>query len=65
MHALRTNRDAFGPADGLLTSPAIRAQLARRFGQQHLWSPSQWENYASCPFQSLMGDVLHLNRSAN
>lgn len=60
LYALRTNRDAFGPADGLLTSPAIRAQLARRFGPQHLWSPSQWETFASCPFKSLLGDVLKL-----
>jgi RecB family exonuclease len=60
LYALRTNRDAFGPADGLLTSPAIRARLARRFGPQHLWSPSQWESFARCPFNSLMGDVLQL-----
>jgi ATP-dependent helicase/nuclease subunit B len=60
VHALRANRDAFGAADGLLTSPTIRARLARRFGPQHLWSPSQWEKYARCPFHSLMEDVLQL-----
>jgi ATP-dependent helicase/DNAse subunit B len=59
-HAMRTNIDAFGPADGLLVSPTIRARLARRFGPQHLWSPSQWEHYAGCPFRSLLGDVLQL-----
>jgi ATP-dependent helicase/nuclease subunit B len=60
IHAVRSNRDAFGSADGLLASPAIRAQLARRFGPQHLWSPSQWEKFARCPFHSLMEDVLRL-----
>jgi ATP-dependent helicase/nuclease subunit B len=60
VHALRSNRDDFGPADGLLTSPTIRARLARRFGSQHLWSPSQWEKFARCPFHSLMEDVLQL-----
>ncbi|HEY2414621.1 MAG TPA: PD-(D/E)XK nuclease family protein [Pirellulaceae bacterium] len=60
IHSIRAVRDAFGPADGLLTSPAIRGQLARRFGPQHLWSPSQWEKYARCPFHSLLEDVLQL-----
>jgi RecB family exonuclease len=56
--AARGRRDAFGPGDGLLESDAVRAKLGRRFGGEHLWSPSQWERYALCPFKFLLTDVL-------
>ncbi len=59
VHA-RARGDAFGPAEGLLTSPAALERLAQRFGPQHLWSPSQWETYATCPFRFFMEDVLRL-----
>jgi RecB family exonuclease len=58
--AARGSRDRFGPAEGLLTSDAVRAKLAQRFGPQHLWSPSQWERYARCPYHYFMEDVLGL-----
>ena len=38
----------------------MRSRLARRFGPQHLWSPSQWERYARCPYHYFMEDVLGL-----
>jgi ATP-dependent helicase/DNAse subunit B len=44
----------------LLTSPAIAARLAQRFGKQHTWSASQWETYATCPFRFFMQHVLGL-----
>jgi RecB family exonuclease len=56
----RGDRDKFGPAEGLLVSDSVRARLARRFGPQHLWSPSQWERYARCPYHYFMEDVLGL-----
>ena len=46
VHARARGND-FGPAEGLLISPAAAGRLAKRFGPQHLWSPSQWETYAS------------------
>jgi ATP-dependent helicase/nuclease subunit B len=58
MAAARSRRDAFGPAEGLLESDAVRAALARRFGSDHLWSPSQWETFALCPFKFYMSGVL-------
>jgi ATP-dependent helicase/DNAse subunit B len=58
--AARGDRDKFGSAEGLLVSDAVRARLARRFGPQHLWSPSQWERYARCPYHYFMQDVLGL-----
>jgi ATP-dependent helicase/DNAse subunit B len=56
----RARGDSFGPAEGLLTSPAIAARLAQRFGPKHTWSASQWETYATCPFRFFMGHVLGL-----
>jgi ATP-dependent helicase/DNAse subunit B len=56
--AARGRRDAFGCGDGLLESDAARARLARRFGSEHLWSPSQWERFALCPYQFFLADVL-------
>lgn len=59
VHA-RARGESFGPAEGLLTSPAIAVRLAERFGKQHTWSASQWETYAACPFRFFMEDVLGL-----
>ncbi len=58
--AARSRRDGFGPAEGLLESDAVRQKLARRFGSEHLWSPSQWETYAVCPYRFFLDDVLGL-----
>lgn len=56
----RSRRDSFSPFEGMLTSPAVRAKLAARFGSKHLWSPSQWETYATCPYRFFMSTVLQL-----
>jgi ATP-dependent helicase/nuclease subunit B len=59
IHA-RAHGEAFGPNEGLLTSPAVATRLAERFGRQHRWSPSQWETYAACPFKFFLHTVLKL-----
>jgi ATP-dependent helicase/DNAse subunit B len=59
VHA-RARGESFGPAEGLLTSPAIAERLAQRFGPRHAWSASQWETYAACPFRFFMQQVLGL-----
>ncbi len=56
----RACRETFGPAEGLLISPAAAARFADRFGQRHLWSPSQWETYAACPYKFFLENVLRL-----
>jgi ATP-dependent helicase/nuclease subunit B len=56
----RSKRHSFSPAEGLLTSDAVRDRLAQRFGPQHLWSPSQWEQYATCPYRFFLEHVLGL-----
>lgn len=56
----RQHGESFGPFEGVLTSDAVRRDLAQRFGPDHLWSPSQLEQYASCPYQFYLQRVLGL-----
>jgi ATP-dependent helicase/DNAse subunit B len=53
-------RREFGPSEGILESAAAAARFAARFGPKHLWSPSQWETYASCPYKFFLHHVLGL-----
>jgi ATP-dependent helicase/DNAse subunit B len=56
----RAGRDQFSWAEGMANSPAVAAELAKRFGPAHHWSPSRWEGYAACPFKFLLTHVLGL-----
>jgi ATP-dependent helicase/DNAse subunit B len=59
IHA-RSRRDGFSSAEGLIASPAAVSQFNERFGPRHLWSPSQWEAYAGCPYRFFLEGVLRL-----
>ncbi len=61
----RADRQRFGPFDGLLESEAVGEQLAKRFGSDHLWSPSQLERYGSCPFRFFAEQVLSIEPLAD
>jgi ATP-dependent helicase/DNAse subunit B len=56
----RARGESFGPAEGLLNSPTAATRCAARFGTQHLWSPSQWETYAACPYKFFLEQVLRI-----
>jgi ATP-dependent helicase/DNAse subunit B len=56
----RSRRESFGPAEGMLLSPPAAARFGERFGRRHLWSPSQWETYAACPYKFYLEHVLGL-----
>jgi len=56
----RGERGLFGPFDGLLESDRAQAVLAQRFDSAHLWSPSQLEGYATCPFRFFAEQILSL-----
>ncbi|MAT70572.1 MAG: hypothetical protein CMJ58_13725 [Planctomycetaceae bacterium] len=58
--AARGVRDEFGPYEGLLVGATAQADFARRFGGDHLWSPSQLESYALCPFKFFAEGPLRL-----
>lgn len=58
--ASRARRDQFGAYEGLLETGAAQDALARRFNADHLWSPSQLEGYATCPFRFFAENLLAL-----
>jgi ATP-dependent helicase/DNAse subunit B len=58
--AQRGRRDAFGPFDGLVQSPAAAAKLAAAYGPHAVWSPSGLEKYAACPFLFFGEQLLKL-----
>ena len=58
--AERGKREEFGLYEGLLESEAAVGTLARQFDSRHLWSASQLENYAACPFRFFGEQLLGL-----
>ncbi len=58
--ASRARRDEFGAFEGIIDSEATRQFFAREFGADHLWSPSQLETYAECPFKFFGRQALQL-----
>ncbi|MBA3480465.1 MAG: PD-(D/E)XK nuclease family protein, partial [Pirellulales bacterium] len=58
--ASRGDRRTFGAFEGLFSSDAVRAILERKYGPEHLWSPSKLETYAACPFRFFAENVLSL-----
>ncbi len=58
-HARRERFD-FNAHDGWLMDGAAVAQVAQEFGPEHIFSPSQLESYATCPFQFFQRYVLGL-----
>ena len=57
----RRSRDP-SPWNGLIEDPALVAHLAREFGDDRLWSPTQLESYAKCPWSYLSARLLGLDR---
>lgn len=53
-----------GPWSGHLRDPWLLDYLARRFGDDRIWSASQLEGYAQCPFVYLIQRVLWLDELA-
>ncbi len=51
---------SFGRFDGMLSSDAARVKLAEVFGPAACWSPSKLEEYANCPHQFFLRNVLRL-----
>lgn len=49
-----------GEYEGLITGEAAVAEIAKSFGSDHSFSPSQLESYLNCPFQFFARHVLHL-----
>ncbi|MCA9259577.1 MAG: PD-(D/E)XK nuclease family protein, partial [Planctomycetales bacterium] len=58
--AWRGQWEGFDVHEGMLLSRTVQLALQRRFGAEHLWSPSQLETYASCPFRFFGEHLLRL-----
>jgi ATP-dependent helicase/nuclease subunit B len=58
--ASRANHGDFGPFEGLLEGEASRARLVQAFGAERLWSASNLETYATCPYRFFAERVLRL-----
>ena len=50
------------PHNGLVTDPALLAWLAEEYGDGRLWSPTQLEAYAKCPWAWFSGRLLHVEK---
>ena len=57
--AMRQARGQFGPAEGMLSSEAI-ASLAADFPAARIYSATELEQYAACPFRYFLERVLHV-----
>lgn len=53
---------AASPHHGLITDPALVAWLAQEFGDARLWSPTQLESYAKCPWAYFSGRLLRIEK---
>ncbi|MBX6365929.1 MAG: PD-(D/E)XK nuclease family protein, partial [Gemmatimonadetes bacterium] len=68
-HALRVARIERGRQigrlwryNGVIEDPALVAELAAEFGEARVWSPSQLEELAKCPWAYFSGRLLGLER---
>lgn len=58
MEAARHDPSPFGIYDGVLREKRLVAQVAGRFGRDHVFSVNQLESYAKCPFRFFVDRVL-------
>ncbi len=56
----RRHGESFGPLEGMVSSLAAVGRLATQFGPEHPWSPTRLEQYAYCPHQFFLAQVLRL-----
>lgn len=50
------------PWNGLIEDPEVLKVIAERYGESYLWSPTQLEAYAKCPWSWFSGRVLRLEK---
>jgi ATP-dependent helicase/nuclease subunit B len=55
-------RQGLSPYAGLIESADLREHVAQELGESRLWSPTQLESYAKCPWAYFSGRLLKLDR---
>jgi ATP-dependent helicase/nuclease subunit B len=58
MNVLRFHTPGFTHCEGRLQHPRHLEQIARRFSNEHEFSPTHLEEYAKCPFRYFVSQVL-------
>lgn len=56
----REGHGPYGPYEGLIEDPDVRAELARRFGPGHRWSATQINDYTICPYRFAAAHLLRI-----
>ncbi len=51
-----------GPYNGRIEDPSLRAWLTTERGDDYIWSPTQLEEYAKCPWAYFSGRLLRLTQ---
>jgi len=59
---LGRNTGRLSPWNGQVTRPDLLARLAEEFGDARLWSPTQLEEYAKCPWAFFSDRLLGVER---
>jgi ATP-dependent helicase/DNAse subunit B len=61
--AVETRREglgAYGPFEGAIDDMTLAAEVARRFGPEHRWSVTEFNDYIICPFRFAAAHVLRV-----
>jgi ATP-dependent helicase/DNAse subunit B len=53
-------RATLSPWNGQIVEPALVARLTAQFGDDYLWSPTQLESYAKCPWAYFSSKLLRV-----
>lgn len=65
-HAARIERirdsGALSPWNGAIDQPGIAARIAERLGEDYVWSPTQLEAYAKCPWAWFSARMLRITK---
>jgi ATP-dependent helicase/DNAse subunit B len=56
---------SYGAYEGMLHDAALRAELARHFGEGYTWAVTQFNDYITCPFRFAAAHVLRLEQRAD
>ena len=60
LEGLRHSPQPFDAYDGLLAAPDLRERVERTFGENHVFSVRQLEQYAECPFRFFAERILQV-----
>jgi ATP-dependent helicase/nuclease subunit B len=60
VEAGREGMSAYGIYEGAIADAELAAEVARRFGPEHRWSVTEFNDYITCPFRFAAAHVLRL-----